>query len=85
MFAMVAAIPCADTCGNAPGRIRTCDLALRRRALYPLSYGRFGEAKSSRRARMGQTSAEEGDHGQSRLRKTTVHVSHGVAKCQYWK
>ena len=24
----------------APGRIRTCDLALRRRALYPLSYGR---------------------------------------------
>ena len=26
----------------APGRIRTCDLALRRRALYPLSYGRSG-------------------------------------------
>ena len=25
---------------HAPGRIRTCDLALRRRALYPLSYGR---------------------------------------------
>ena len=25
---------------DAPGRIRTCDLALRRRALYPLSYGR---------------------------------------------
>ena len=25
---------------NAPGRIRTCGLALRRRALYPLSYGR---------------------------------------------
>src|SRR6266511_3753544 len=25
---------------NAPGRNRTCDLALRRRALYPLSYGR---------------------------------------------
>jgi hypothetical protein len=24
----------------APGRNRTCDLALRRRALYPLSYGR---------------------------------------------
>jgi hypothetical protein len=25
---------------DAPGRNRTCDLALRRRALYPLSYGR---------------------------------------------
>jgi hypothetical protein len=25
---------------HAPGRIRTCGLALRRRALYPLSYGR---------------------------------------------
>jgi hypothetical protein len=29
----------------APGRIRTSDLALRRRALYPLSYGR-GDAGS---------------------------------------
>ncbi len=28
----------------APGRNRTCDLALRRRALYPLSYGRGGAA-----------------------------------------
>src|SRR3954449_5903486 len=28
----------------APGRNRTCDLALRRRALYPLSYWRQGEA-----------------------------------------
>ena len=27
----------------APGRNRTCDLALRRRALYPLSYGRLRE------------------------------------------
>jgi hypothetical protein len=27
---------------DAPGRNRTCDLALRRRALYPLSYRRFG-------------------------------------------
>jgi hypothetical protein len=27
----------------APGRNRTCDLALRRRALYPLSYGRGDE------------------------------------------
>jgi TrwC relaxase len=26
---------------SAPGRIRTCDLSLRRRALYPLSYGRW--------------------------------------------
>jgi hypothetical protein len=29
---------------NAPGRIRTCDLSLRRRALYPLSYGRWADA-----------------------------------------
>ena len=29
---------------DAPGRIRTCGLALRRRALYPLSYGRGEEA-----------------------------------------
>jgi hypothetical protein len=29
---------------DAPGRIRTCDLSLRRRALYPLSYGRLAEA-----------------------------------------
>ncbi len=27
---------------SAPGKIRTCDLSLRRRALYPLSYGRQG-------------------------------------------
>src|SRR5207247_10990435 len=27
---------------HAPGKIRTCDLCLRRAALYPLSYGRFG-------------------------------------------
>ena len=26
--------------GHAPGKIRTCDLCLRRAALYPLSYGR---------------------------------------------
>jgi hypothetical protein len=29
-----------DWQGDAPGRNRTCDLALRRRALYPLSYRR---------------------------------------------
>src|SRR6202790_4183784 len=28
---------------SAPGKIRTCDLSLRRRALYPLSYGRGGD------------------------------------------
>lgn len=27
---------------HAPGRNRTCDLALRRRTLYPLSYRREG-------------------------------------------
>src|SRR5215468_10146115 len=34
--------PHGGVCRNAPGRNRTCDLALRRRALYPLSYGRRG-------------------------------------------
>ena len=29
--------------GSAPGKIRTCDLCLRRAALYPLSYGRGAE------------------------------------------
>jgi hypothetical protein len=29
---------------SAPGRIRTCGPALRRRVLYPLSYGRFEAA-----------------------------------------
>jgi hypothetical protein len=28
--------------GDAPVKIRTCDLCLRRAALYPLSYGRSG-------------------------------------------
>ena len=36
----------APSAQNAPGKIRTCDLCLRRAALYPLSYGR-GEGKSS--------------------------------------
>src|SRR5947207_1769615 len=31
----------------APGRNRTCDLALRRRALYPLSYWRRGSGQST--------------------------------------
>ena len=30
---------------DAPGRNRTCDLSLRRRTLYPLSYGRRGEVQ----------------------------------------
>jgi large conductance mechanosensitive channel len=30
----------AGLSSSAPGKIRTCDLSLRRRALYPLSYGR---------------------------------------------
>jgi hypothetical protein len=38
-------------CTNAPGRNRTCDLALRRRALYPLSYRR-SEGQSSRGGRL---------------------------------
>ena len=30
---------------HAPGTIRTCDLCLRRAALYPLSYGRSSQAR----------------------------------------
>ena len=37
---LTQANPQGGAAENAPGRIRTCDLALRRRALYPLSYGR---------------------------------------------
>jgi hypothetical protein len=32
---------------SAPGRIRTCDLSLRRRTLYPLSYGRGARSVST--------------------------------------
>ncbi len=38
--AQMADAPCADAV-RAPGRIRTCDLPLRRRMLYPLSYEGF--------------------------------------------
>src|SRR5439155_7144989 len=40
---------------DAPGKIRTCDLCLRRAALYPLSYGRSG-----RNSVAGLTRAEAG-------------------------
>ena len=36
---------------SAPGMIRTCDLCLRRAALYPLSYGRLGGREQSSHAR----------------------------------
>src|ERR1700709_957970 len=50
MAALQASAPVLSTAGDqlfcrlfrsAPGKIRTCDLSLRRRALYPLSYGRL--------------------------------------------
>src|SRR5207344_63661 len=41
--------------GNAPGKIRTCGLCLRRAALYPLSYGR-GTTQSSGPALAAPTS-----------------------------
>ena len=44
---------------GAPGRNRTCDLALRRRALYPLSYGR-GENRSVASAPAEVSAAELG-------------------------
>ena len=37
---LIESNPCAGSSGDAPGMIRTCDLCLRRAALYPLSYGR---------------------------------------------
>ncbi len=39
---------------SAPGRIRTCDLLLRRQALYPLSYGRETGRLYPRRATTDQ-------------------------------
>ena len=38
----------ASPAGGVPGRIRTCDLPLRRRLLCPLSYGDRAFAKSTR-------------------------------------
>ena len=57
---------------NAPGKIRTCDLCLRRAALYPLSYGR-GDGKSScrrtARSRGGGPRRREPRRGRSRARR----------------
>jgi hypothetical protein len=38
----VLEIVCTETGDGDPGRIRTCDLQLRRLLLYPLSYGAIG-------------------------------------------
>src|SRR3954465_13894258 len=37
----IAACGGVRAAGGAPGRVRTCDLELRRLLLYPLSYGRW--------------------------------------------
>ena len=42
---------------SAPGRIRTCGLPLRRRALYPLSYGRGRRSRRSYRSPGGDSTA----------------------------
>ena len=39
--------PTERPCDDAPGTIRTCDLSLRRRTLYPLSYGRLENKECS--------------------------------------
>jgi hypothetical protein len=44
---------------DAPGMIRTCDLCLRRAALYPLSYGRRGTQCSG--VRQGTQAAPAND------------------------
>ena len=58
---------CAE---NAPGKIRTCDLCLRRAALYPLSYGRGDRLSVAARpaaapgvTATGARSAQPGDSG----------------------
>ncbi len=43
-------------CDDAPGTIRTCDLCLRRAALYPLSYGRLRCSPASGSTAGGQCS-----------------------------
>ena len=45
---------------DAPGMIRTCDLCLRRAALYPLSYGRSGGQCSRASAPATLSSASSG-------------------------
>ena len=46
---------------HAPGKIRTCDLCLRRAALYPLSYGREGAVSvAGRVAEPTRSSASSG-------------------------
>ena len=68
----------ADT-SDAPGRIRTCDLALRRRALYPLSYGRR-ETASVTTGGIGSGRADRGRLGDYTDLVTTVFSSTIAAK-----
>src|SRR5207302_5572682 len=59
--------------GDAPGRIRTCDLALRRRALYPLSYRRGAHSLTD------ETGPEEHAARVTLHRIRLVAVSLGIA------
>ena len=69
--------------GHAPGRIRTCDLALRRRALYPLSYGRWPVSlppcRSVRlaawRSMLGSSACSSRRRSSSRARRRTTRTS----------
>ena len=70
--------------GHAPGRIRTCGLALRRRALYPLSYGRGERPVLIRRVRIGSGRADRGRLGDAtRTSSTTVFSSTIAAKAWF--
>ena len=65
---------------NAPGRNRTCDLALRRRALYPLSYGRAGRRKCRR---VGERARSAG--GPTAAPRALTSVICGELGCAPWK
>ena len=68
---MVSARERRNSRGSAPGRIRTCDLVLRRHALYPLSYGRNVASLSLAPSRAGYATAVKLSH-------TTVTVRLGT-------
>src|SRR4029077_15739366 len=62
---------CRQFC-YAPGTIRTCDLSLRRRALYPLSYGRRRRRPEIRPRRYRELTA-------ARTSRSTTNRQHSPA------
>ncbi len=68
---------------SAPGMIRTCDLCLRRAALYPLSYGRWGTVSVAAplRRRPAGPRRPALRRGRSRAHVPALHSSRGPRLC----